>query len=442
MADFLRLIAWSLLCALCAVYTPRVQAQDCTQYKSRYGTDAWQSSGESACHSDVAWANGINNGNTYSFQSFTAPTTCRMLRQPGAVVDVVSILSRTGAYCNAPPPSECPRAQTLLDAQIPSVYEGLTQAAAAAFARNAARGQFGECSNGCTIRRTLASCGGIGNSWRCEMYGGEPVQGNSCGGNGSCNLIGNACQPYTPDGAAGTPTVQLAPDPVPGGYCPGEVNGVRVYVKCDRTIGSDISTTVSTTGSGTLSITSTGETVCSGTTCTTTVARTSTSTVTGGSSTTATGSTTQVLEKATFCRDNPTHPACKDTEQTRFGGSCNSAFTCSGDAAMCATAKAVNETNCALSKTSAESSLYESEKAKTGNQTTALPGNETVALGPGSFSQTNLLGSAQCIPDLTVTVMSKSITLPFSDVCPWLEHLGNLLVSVSLLASIRIVSRG
>lgn len=475
MADFFRLVWWTLFCIFCAVHTPRVEAQTVVErYKVNIGTVCGPSqspyvngsytgcfplanSPQAACSDFQYWSSQETTPNPYgavwtSNTTYLAPsagapygrcfrdgTSAQYGPTFGDHTATIVMLTVTTTVTD---PSECPKPGTTVDAQIPSIWEGLSKEGALALARAAARGQFGECSNGCTIKRTLSACGGTGDVWRCEMFGGEAVQGVSCGGAGACNLIGNACAPYTPQGATNTPTVEVAPNPVPGGYCPGEVNGVKVYVKCDRTLGTGTDSSTTTTGSGTVTVTSRGETVCSGTSCTTTFAKTSTTSVTGGSSTTATGSSTQVTDKATFCRDNPTHPACKDSEQSRFGGSCNSAFTCSGDAAMCATAKAVNETNCALSKTSAESALYEAEKAKTGNQTTALPGNETLALSSGSFSQANLLGAAQCIPALTVTVMSKTVVLPFSDICPWLEHLGNLAVAISFLASIRIVSRG
>src|SRR5262249_6326645 len=128
-----------------------------------------------------------------------------------------------------------------------------------------------------------------------------------------------------------------------------------------------------------------------------------------------------------------------------FGGTCTTSFTCSGDAVQCAVAKAVNESNCLLKKMnepSDESAKYDTAKGKTGNQTGDLPGNESIAFGPDRFDSSDAIGGAQCITDLNITVMSQSISLPMSQVCPWLEHLGSVLVAVSFLLAARIFARG
>jgi hypothetical protein len=107
---------------------------------------------------------------------------------------------------------------------------------------------------------------------------------------------------------------------------------------------------------------------------------------------------------------------------------------------MCAVALEQHKRNCALFvDASPESTLYDSEKGKTGPQYTS----ETVNLGPSSFSQANALGSAaQCITDKTVTVAGHSVVLPFSQVCSTLQHLGTVLIFISFLMAYRIVSRG
>jgi hypothetical protein len=89
-----------------------------------------------------------------------------------------------------------------------------------------------------------------------------------------------------------------------------------------------------------------------------------------------------------------------------------------------------------------ESAAYDAAKVLTGNQTTTLPGNGTVALSSGSFSTTELLGTATGLSDLTVTVVGRSVTLPFSSLNAWLEALGRLGQAVTFLLCLRIVSRG
>ncbi|MDO9013521.1 MAG: hypothetical protein Q7U84_01925, partial [Polynucleobacter sp.] len=182
-------------------------------------------------------------------------------------------------------------------------------------------------------------------------------------------------------------------------------------------------------------------TTCSGGTCTTSVDATKTSVVavgTGTTSTSAQSTGSSVLPQSEFCRLNPNDKACTGTAVSKWGGSCNAGFTCEGDAVMCATARAVNDFNCAMSKESSESALYLSEQGKSGAQ---VP-SSTVAISSASFDQSDALGGAACITDLEVSVMGHSIALPMSTLCPAFLYLGNLLVAISFLVAIRIVSKG
>jgi hypothetical protein len=67
---------------------------------------------------------------------------------------------------------------------------------------------------------------------------------------------------------------------------------------------------------------------------------------------------------------------------------------------------------------------------------------QTVNLGPSSFDQTNPLGAAAGLSDVTVTVFQSSVTLPLSTVNPWLERIGLLFQAVTFLLCARIVLRG
>lgn len=229
----------------------------------------------------------------------------------------------------------------------------------------------------------------------------------------------------------------------------GTVNGVVVCIPADNTSGSVTSsttagTTTSSTGS-TTSVVTKNTTTCDAATCTTTTV--TTTTPTGGTPTTS-GSTT-AQSKSEFCKANPLNPSCADASSgegtstvSTFGGSCvTETFACEGDAAMCATAKATNLLNCSLhtDKLAPEVVTYNDSKAAgtaTGIQST------TVAISESSFDTTNSLNvSASCITDRTVVVSGKSITLPFSSICPYLGWLGNLLLAVSFLSAIVIVGK-
>lgn len=59
--------------------------------------------------------------------------------------------------------------------------------------------------------------------------------------------------------------------------------------------------------------------------------------------------TSSMQDTTTFCQKNPTDPTCKGTEKndnSKFGGNCEAGFTCEGDAAQCASAKASYELRC------------------------------------------------------------------------------------------------
>jgi hypothetical protein len=111
---------------------------------------------------------------------------------------------------------------------------------------------------------------------------------------------------------------------------------------------------------------------------------------------------------------------------------------------MCAIAAATFATNCALNPPADNSDAdYKAAKLLTGSQISGLPGNETVTIGAASFSTVDAIGSGGgCIPDRSITVFGKTINIPLSGVCPYLEILGKALVAVSFLLAGRIVLRG
>jgi len=125
--------------------------------------------------------------------------------------------------------------------------------------------------------------------------------------------------------------------------------------------------------------------------------------------------------------------------QGNFGGSCEANFQCEGDAIQCAIAKQQHIRNCQLfDDKSEESDLYKEEKGKEGKQTEDLEGNEEIDLSD-KLDKTNALGGGSCIGDLSIAVMGRSVTLPISIICPYLNIFGNILVAISMIIAIRIV---
>ena len=238
--------------------------------------------------------------------------------------------------------------------------------------------------------------------------------------------------PCTPD-----PASQAAPDTCPNGQ-PGQVNGVDVCIPYSGS--SDLETVKeeqeekNDSESGQEQKSTTKQTICNGNSCTTTT--TTTTVVNGGAPKTTTTEKTE--SKDDFCTVNPKAPQCTSSS---FGGSCGS-FTCAGDAVQCAIAREQHTRNCQMfSATNQETQQYETSKTETGNRTDAVP-VAPMAISPGSFDQTPVFGAGACIADLQVTVWGSQLALPLSTICPQLEWLRALLLTISFLLAVRIVSRG
>ena len=88
---------------------------------------------------------------------------------------------------------------------------------------------------------------------------------------------------------------------------------------------------------------------------------------------------------------------------------------------------------------SQEAKLYEASKGKTGNQTSDLPGNESVSM-QGRYSDANLLSGA-CVTDLTFDVLGKPFVMPLSRMCPHLELLKTMLLAFGAVLWVVIVFR-
>lgn len=228
----------------------------------------------------------------------------------------------------------------------------------------------------------------------------------------------------------------------PDGQVPGKINGQTLCYTpspSDTVTKSDTQSQTVTAGTSTSVTTTSSSSVCDQGKCTVTTVVTKDGSVTtdvrsctAGTAGCAPGTASGGGGGGGSGKENP----------GSWAGSCGSAPACAGDAVACAVAKSTFETNCALTKDSAEKALYDQKKGLTGNLTGSLPGNESIAISSSSFDMTDAIGGASCIPDLSITVMAQTISLPFSQICQWLAALGNVLVAVSLLTAGRIVVRG
>lgn len=279
------------------------------------------------------------------------------------------------------------------------------------------------------------------------------------------NQGGQHCTPAAAGGEGSAPTPGGPPDPAKPdkplacqvGQCPGKVNGVDVCVKCgearDNKDSKDTSEKPEPDGGRTTTTNSRNtSTECIGTQCTTTTTTTTTSTTRGPDGsitrgpTTTTGTDSSTEPIADFCKKNPMSPMCKTADASEWGGGCAggaAAMTCKGDAIQCAIAQDQIRRNCqAFEGVSPERQLYENSKYREGNTTLDNPLNESISAAI-AIDQTDVLGGGGSgMKDLTIDVMGKSVLLPFSQVNPYLDMLGRVLVAVSFLLAFRIVSRG
>lgn len=313
-------------------------------------------------------------------------------------------------------------------------------------------------SVGCTptmyVDQTTRGCGGTFQREFSAQHDGKWYHyGTLTLTGGTCNLVEGATG-ENPDGTTPTDAAPPADDrKCPNGF-PGTVNGIETCVPYSGQNGVGVSggTTTTTNPDGSTTTTTTqGQTSCTGASCTTTT--TTTTTTGGGTPSTTTISTTTTRNE--FCRKNPTDPVCTgsatggggtgdgDEKASSFGGSCG-AWTCEGDAIQCAIAKEQHQRACKLidDHTSQEAQLYASSKGKDGNVTADLPGNSSLSFGAEHYDSTALLGGGSCVSDLSVEVFGNVVSLPVSNVCPYVQWLRIILLAIGALLWMVIVFKG
>lgn len=130
-----------------------------------------------------------------------------------------------------------------------------------------------------------------------------------------------------------------------------------------------------------------------------------------------------------------------EDEESEFGGSCDSGFTCEGDAIFCAIAKKQHDNICKLNEDTEESALYDkSKKKKEEKVTDDLETNITREFS--SINSSPRFSDSSCVQDLNVTILGTSVEIPLSTICPWLSNLGYVLVAVAWIMAAAIVMRG
>lgn len=282
-------------------------------------------------------------------------------------------------------------------------------------------GQTTSCENTCTYSYNFKVRDEEGGGWWVyePVYAGMRCSSAPIDKDGPSDT-GNTCPPGQVSGQVNGTTVC-----VPGAV---ESEGTKVDKKTETLANGDTKETVTTT---TTTCTQAGA-------CTTTV----TTQITikpagGGEGTTTTESETTELDRESFCAENPTFQACKQSE---WAGTCGAGFACAGDAVQCAIAREQHRRWCEF--VDASSPLSElGAAAATGE---ALPPGHpggaasSVSLEFSSvIDQTDRLGGG-CPSDVS---LGMGLVIPFSQLCSPLQMLGSIMVGLSMLAAAFIVFR-
>ncbi|MDP2818317.1 MAG: hypothetical protein Q8O29_08560 [Polaromonas sp.] len=277
-------------------------------------------------------------------------------------------------------------------------------------------------------------------------FGGYVIKGSG-GAGGSIGGVASQSELYGPFACSGenASACSVIPKPTaitatcaPGSF-PGDVNGVQVCIPPSSTVQAPKTTTSQPPAAGGTApplpgappgtVESSEQTTCAKGTCTTT---TTNKDGTGAS----TGTTVKTESQGEFCARSPESAGCDKKSDSTFSGSCSGGFVGTGDALQKAVAEAVNKTKCLLDPGTALDGTVSALAAGTfGPELT----NASRAIG--QFDQSNPLG-ATCPADMTISVMSASVTIPFSQVCWALQALGYIAVTFTLLYSTIFVVKG
>lgn len=221
------------------------------------------------------------------------------------------------------------------------------------------------------------------------------------------------------------------------GYCPGQVNGATVWVKCASTTENTSTKAAETTtntasgaASGTSSTTTSGgssTTKCDGVNCTTT----SKQTQFNADGTKTEKESTSTVPQSDYCKSNPTAAACKSSS---WSGDCAAGFTGEGDAVQVATARAVWEAKCEIGKRDSDAENKFNE-IKSDSLSALVVGERTITPPTKPV--------ATCaITDMTVQVGDFAVPFNLSGICQYLALIQKVITAFGSLMWLMIVFRG
>jgi hypothetical protein len=306
------------------------------------------------------------------------------------------------------------------------------------------------CLKGCLASTENLDGGAAGTSW--YGYGNPKFSGQKCSTGGTA--------PQTEATAKAPPSPEY--DCAKAGKGFGYVSGVVMCVPINKTQENTTKTDTSNKPDGTKTQVKTDTAVkCDGVTCTTT---TTTTTIEFNSSGTQVGTSTGTNSTSkpdpsasgasgtgtkgdsSFCAENPSSAMCK---QGAFMGNCASGFTCEGDPAACASAKALQEQKCEQSKAAESLASHADENLIQFDQVKAdaalnKDGAKDLKLNEiwESKKQTYLNFAKGCpVSERTFTVMGTTYTFDLSIVCTIGEFVSVLMHLAAYMFALRLFQR-
>jgi hypothetical protein len=256
---------------------------------------------------------------------------------------------------------------------------------------------------------------------------------------GPATSSGQACNGQPQAVTNGPPDTSCPP-----GKVPGLINGQTVcFTASDNNPAVKVETkTQSTTNPQ-------GQTTTGPTTTTTTTDRGTGGKTVDTTTTNPDGSKTQSTEHSgpndtrpdikRFCDENPTSSICKASS---WSGSC-AAFQCDGDAVECAMALEMHKRNCSLFETPTSLSTLGNEVASgadpQASQNPALESNRQAVNLNGTLSQDTFLAQGGLADQQFVVSPRLTLTLPWSQLNPYLGLMGAIVIAFALIFAARIV---
>lgn len=258
----------------------------------------------------------------------------------------------------------------------------------------------------------------------------------------SCNSDSETVTPEEPKPEEPKPEDEI---PCKKGEFSGHVNGVKTCLS-SKSKDNDGTTKKETHSDGSTTETIT-KTTCSNGSCNTT-----TTTINKDSSGSTTGTSTKE-EKETedeFCQKNPANPLCKKSdsgtssgtdgkgegedngEGSEFGGSCDSGFTCTGDAIQCAIAKSQHQDSCKLFAPAPAGSVPDGTEEGSAQD---LQNNAHVINVQTDLDYSGLGWNRSCPADedFDIGIAGAKMTIPYSKLCVVLSPMSDIALAITAL---------